>query len=146
VIVARSLTKLFGLPGVRAGFAVATGALREAMRNARRPWNVSVPALETGRYCMRQTAFVRETRERVRAERSRLRERLGERFDVAPSDAPFLLLDVGERDVDAVLKTAAASGVALRDARTFRGLETHLRVAIRTAEQNDRLLEVLGDV
>src|SRR5699024_898215 len=45
VVVARSLTKLFGLPGLRAGFAVATGAFGAALRNARRTWNVGVPAL-----------------------------------------------------------------------------------------------------
>jgi histidinol-phosphate/aromatic aminotransferase/cobyric acid decarboxylase-like protein len=146
VIVARSLTKLFGLPGIRAGFAVATGAFRDALANARRAWNVGVPALETGRYCMRQDAFVRATRERVAAERERLRARLTERFDVHPSDAPFLLLDVGDRDVDAVLATAAEQGLALRDARPFRRLDSHVRVAVRLPAENDRLLEVLADV
>jgi len=54
VVVARSLTKLFGLPGIRAGFAVATGKFGAALERARRPWNVSVPALATGAHCMRQ--------------------------------------------------------------------------------------------
>jgi L-threonine-O-3-phosphate decarboxylase len=146
VVVARSLTKLFGLPGIRAGFAAATGRLREGLANARRPWNVGGPALATGAYCMSRAEFVEWTRERVRSERERLREGLSDRFDVLPSDAPFLLLDVGDRRVDDVLERALERGLALRDATTFRGLDAHVRVAVRTPEENDRLLEVLRDV
>ena len=140
VTVARSLTKLFGLPGIRAGFAVATG------ETPRRPWNVSVPALATGRYSMRQSKFVAETRRRVRSERERLRDGLGDRFDVYPSAAPFVLVEVGDVSVDALLDTADENGVALRDARTVRGLDNHVRVAVRDREATDRTHEVFADV
>ncbi|MFC6787186.1 threonine-phosphate decarboxylase CobD [Halobaculum halobium] len=146
VVVARSLTKLFGLPGIRAGFAVATGAWREALANARRTWNLGAPALATGAHCMRQGEFVAETRERVAAERERMREGLTDAgYAVHPSDAPFVLLDVGDRGVDAVVAGAAEAGIAVRDATTFRGLDNHVRVAVRTRAANDRLLEVLRD-
>jgi threonine-phosphate decarboxylase len=146
VVVARALTKLFGMPGLRVGFAVATGRNREALANARRTWNLGAPALATGTYCMEQTAFVAETRERVRRERRRVWTALSAEFDVQPSDAPFLLLDVGDRSVDAVLAHAEEAGLALRDARTFRGLDSHVRVAVRLPAENDRLLEVLDGV
>ena len=144
VVVARALTKLFGLPGIRAGFAVATGDLGAALRGARRTWNLGAPALATGEYCLRQRAFVRETRERVERERSRMRTALRERYEVAPSEAPFLLVDVGDRDVDAVIERARDRGVAVRDARSFRGLDSHVRVAVRRPAENDRLLAALG--
>ena len=144
VVVARALTKLFGLPGIRAGFAVATGDLGAALRGARRTWNLSAPALATGEYCLRREDFVRETRERVRLERERLRDALSERYEVAPSEAPFLLLDVGDRDVDRVVERARDRGVAIRDARSFRGLDSHVRVAVRRPAENDRLLAALG--
>jgi len=146
VVVARSLTKLFGLPGLRAGYAVATGGGREALETARRPWNVGTPALRVGAHCLRRTDFVEETRRRVRRERARMRERLSARYVVAPSAAPFLLLDVGERDPAAVVAGARERGVAIRDATTFRGLDRHVRVAVRSREANDRLLTVLADV
>jgi L-threonine-O-3-phosphate decarboxylase len=144
VVVARALTKLFGLPGIRAGFAVATGDLGAALRGARRTWNLGAPALATGEFCLRQEAFVRETRERVRRERERLRAALAERYEVSPSEAPFLLLDVGDRDVDRVIERARERGVAIRDARSFRGLDSHVRVAVRRPAENDRLLAALG--
>ncbi|VTT87194.1 L-threonine 3-O-phosphate decarboxylase [Halorubrum sp. DM2] len=144
VVVARALTKLFGLPGIRSGFAVGVGDLGAALRGARRAWNLSAPALATGEYCLRQDAFVRETRERVRRERERLRAALTDAgYAVAPSEAPFLLLDVGDRDVDRVIERARERGVAVRDARTFRGLDSHVRVAVRRPAENDRLLAAL---
>jgi threonine-phosphate decarboxylase len=143
VVVARSLTKLFGLPGIRAGFAVSTGAFDEALDIARRPWNVSAPALATGSFCMAREEFVAATRERVRTERNRMHAALSETFDVYPSDAPFVLFDVGDREVDELLHQARDHGLALRDATTFRGLDSHVRVAVRRPEENDRLLEAL---
>jgi len=146
VVVARSLTKLFGLPGIRAGYAVATGELRDALLCARRTWNLSGPALATGVHCLDQQEFVERTRDRVRSERRRLVAELEDSFDVHPSRAPFLLLDCGERAVEDVLETARERGLALRDARSFRGLDSHVRVAVRLPAENDRLLEVLADV
>ncbi|SFR99444.1 L-threonine O-3-phosphate decarboxylase [Halomicrobium zhouii] len=145
VVVARSLTKLFGLPGLRAGFAVATGDHRARLETARMPWSLGTPAAATGAYCMRQESFVDDTRSRVDRERARMRERLETRYSVSPSDAPFLLFDCGSSAaVEDLLERAADHSIAVRDARTFRGLDSHVRVAVRLPEENDRLLEAVG--
>ncbi|WP_207891679.1 threonine-phosphate decarboxylase [Natrarchaeobius halalkaliphilus] len=146
VIVARSLTKLFGLPGLRAGFAVATGEDRDALETGRRAWSLGTPAARVGSYCLRQDEFVAETRTRVRQERERLRDALEERFSVHPSDAPYLLctLEEGNQDVSSLVASAREKGVAVRDATTFRGLDAHIRVAVKDRDANDRLLASLG--
>lgn len=142
-VVARSLTKLFGLPGLRAGYAVATEESRDRLRAARRAWNLSVPAARVGAHCLRQDAFVRETRRRVRGQRARLRRALATAYDVTPSAAPFLLLDVGDREAGAVVARAREAGVAIRDATTFRGLDAHVRIAVKDREANEQLLEAM---
>ncbi len=147
VVVARSLTKLFGLPGLRAGYAVATGERLAALRTARRTWNLGTPAAAVGAHCLRQRAFVSETREIVGRERERLRNALEPTYSVHPSEAPFVLVDCGGRDadchdVDSVLGRARERDVSLRDARTFRGLDTHVRVAVKDRTATDRTLEV----
>jgi threonine-phosphate decarboxylase len=146
VVVARSLTKLFGLPGLRAGFAVASDGALDRLATARETWSLSAPAAAVGAHCLRDRSFVAATRERVRRERERLRETLSTAgYGVHPSDAPFLLLDVGD-DVDDLLARADRAGLVLRDARPFRGLDSHVRVAVREPTENDQLLEVLtGD-
>ncbi|MFC7073942.1 aminotransferase class I/II-fold pyridoxal phosphate-dependent enzyme [Halovenus rubra] len=146
VIVARSLTKMFGLPGIRAGFAAGDNQTIAKMAATRRPWNLGAPALSVGTYCLKQSSFIERTRTRVREERERLTEALSETFDVSPSEAPFLLLDVGEGNVDSVLTATRERGIAVRDARTFRGLNSHIRIAVRLPAENDRLLTVLRDV
>ncbi|GAB7019865.1 aminotransferase class I/II-fold pyridoxal phosphate-dependent enzyme [Halostagnicola bangensis] len=143
VVVARSLTKLFGLPGIRAGFAVASGEHAERLETARRAWSLGTPAARAGAYCLEQDAFVAETRERVERERERMRDALESRFDVFPSDAPYLLCDVGDEDVPSIIASARNRGVAVRDATTFRSLESHIRVAVKDRRRNDRVLEAL---
>jgi len=146
VVVARSLTKLFGLPGLRAGFAVATGDTLNALEVARPTWGLGTPATRVGAAAMRDHEFVEATRERVRSERARLTERLASLgVNVRPSDAPFLLLDVGETPAELVAD-CRERGIVLRDATTFRGLDSHVRVAVRAPAENDQLLEVLADV
>ncbi len=144
VVVLRSLTKIFGLPGLRMGFAVATDGLRDRLGVARQPWSLGVPAAAVGEHCLGDDAFVAETRERVSDERERMRERFESRFGVEDSRAPFLLLEAKDvAAVDRTLETARAAGLALRDARTFRGLDHHIRVAVRLPHENDRLLDAL---
>ena len=144
VIVLRSLTKLFGLPGLRAGFAVATGTHGDRLEAARPTWGLGTPAAAVGAHCLQQESFVTATRDRVDRERRRMRERLSDRFDVFDSDAPFLLLAADDSAaVDDVLETVGQYGIAVRDARTFRGLDRHVRVAVRLPYENDLLLDAL---
>jgi L-threonine-O-3-phosphate decarboxylase len=145
-VVCRSLTKLFGLPGLRMGFACATGDSYERLETARPAWNLSTPAAAVGAHCLRQDAFVERTRERVARERERMCEALVEAgYEVFDSDAPFCLLDVGARSVDSVVEHLAAEDIAVRDCRSF-GLANHVRVAVKRREENDRLLEALARV
>ncbi|WP_181691957.1 threonine-phosphate decarboxylase CobD [Natronomonas sp. LN261] len=146
VVVARSLTKLFGLPGLRAGFAVADGEVGERLRAARPAWSVGGPAAAVGAHVMRDSSFVEATRRRVETERDRLRAGLEARgFDVHPSIAPFVLCDVGKAPAG-VLSACRDRGVVLRDATTFRGLDRHVRIAVRSREATERLLSVLDGV
>ena len=146
VVVCRSLTKMFGLPGLRMGFACATEGGYDRIETARPTWNLSTPAARVGAHCLRQDEFVARTRERVARERERMRERLERQgYDPHPSDAPFLLLDVGGRDVASVIEGVADEGIAVRDCGSF-GLDSHVRVAVKRRDENDRLLEALADV
>jgi len=62
-----------------------------------------------------------------------------------PSAAPFVLCDVGEPP-EGLLAACRQRGVVLRDATTFRGLDRHVRVAVRDRESTARLLSVLDEV
>jgi len=147
VVAARSLTKLFGLPGLRAGFAVARGRALDRLQTAVPAWALGTPAAAVGARAMRADGFVRETRDRVAGERERMCDRLGTRFDVHDGEAPFLCCRLRDDDPDGSVPALTArldrEGIAVRDATTFRGLDRHVRVAVRLPDENDRLLEAL---
>jgi histidinol-phosphate/aromatic aminotransferase/cobyric acid decarboxylase-like protein len=145
VVAIRSLTTVFGLPGLRAGVAVATGGLRDRLDGARATRTLTAPAVEVATYCLGEREFLRDTRDRVASERERLSAGIAAAgFDVHPSDSH--LLTFRAPDVDAVRDAARARGIAVRDARTYRGLDSHVRVTVRLPDENDRLLEALRAV
>lgn len=144
VVVIRSPTVSSGLPGIRAGYIVADGTTRDRVEASTLPWGLSTPAAEIGTYCLRQTEWREKTTARVARERERIADRLAERFEVSPSDAPFLLFDVGDEAVADVMDEARAGGAVVRDARDFPRIDNNVRVTVRRSEENEQLLEAFG--
>ncbi len=153
VLVLRSLTKMWGLPGLRAGYALGEPELLNAMVRGRPHWPLNALTLEAVVACCEPHALAEsETAAREMAE---AREALAWELDSlpgvdvhGPAAAPFLLLHVeqGARARELLRER----GVAVRRGDTFPGLGTdHLRVAVRSRESNIRLVktmdEVLGD-
>jgi histidinol-phosphate aminotransferase len=151
-VVVRSLTKLWSLAGIRAGYLLGPPELIQAARASRQPWSVSGPA------CAVLTAWARRTATSGGAEAAVIggwvaaaREELATALAALPgvrlwpSAANFLLLRVP--DGAAVCAGLGERGIAVRRADTFPGLTAdHLRVAVRRPEENRRLVEALRDV
>lgn len=142
--VLRSLTKLWALAGLRAGYLLAAPDLVERLEASRQPWSVNALACAALATC----ADDRETPRRVSAEVALARDELvaglagvpGVR--VWPGVANFLLLRVA--DGPATVARLRDEGVAVRPAWTFPGLdERFVRVAVRRREDNRRLVEAL---
>ncbi len=146
VIVLRSLTKIFALPGLRAGCAVghpdAIGKLREAIE----PWSVNAVADHVTRACLEVTSgFVRGTREFVSVEVARIADTLAKLpgIHVFPSVANFMMMEVeGERIPGAFGKHMLEHGIGVRDLRGLPGCRAGLyRIGIRSKSDNDRFLK-----
>jgi histidinol-phosphate aminotransferase len=147
LLVFRSLTKTWALPGLRAGYALGAPDLLARLAARRPPWPVGTLVLEAVQACSTPSAVAEAAL--VAAQTVRHREwmvrHLAELPGVAvhqPAAAPFLLLRVpgGER-IRAALVDA---GVAVRRADTFPGLSAdHLRVAVRPPEIAAALMDGL---
>jgi L-threonine-O-3-phosphate decarboxylase len=147
LVVVRSLTKLWGLAGVRAGCLLAPATLAAALRSARQPWSVNVVACAALAACARDRATPARVAATVAAARDELRAGLAALPGVRvwPSAANFLLLEVP--DGRSALAGLAERGIAVRPAGSFPGLTAdHLRVAVRCPQDNRRLLAALAEV
>ena len=146
LVVVRSLTKTWGLPGLQVGHLLAAPELVCLLRAAQPLWAVSTPALAAAVTCSTPEA-VREARERagvLARERQRLEGLLrGLGVEVSPgSRAPFLLCRVpGHPYVRERLRTL---GIAVRRGDTFPGLDADSwRTAVRDRAATDRLVAAL---
>lgn len=146
IVTVRDLTRSYGLAGLRTGAVIARGDVRAELDRSRLPSMLSTPSVAVTTHCLGQSEFLERSRSWLTTERAFLRERLGEAYDVRESDAPFLLVDVGDRSVDSVVRTARADGVALCDTRPFHGIENAIRVTVRRRTANEELLAALPDV
>jgi threonine-phosphate decarboxylase len=146
----RSLTKFYAIPGLRAGYLAGPAAGIARLRAAKEPWTLSVPALVAAETCLGQEDYRQRTLETIPALRKDLTrglEDLG--MTVFPSEANFLLarLEEGEPPAPRLAAELRGMGILIRDCSNFPSLdERYVRVAVRTQEENARLLQALSGV
>jgi len=147
LVVIRSMTKVFALAGLRAGYLVASPELVARLESQRQPWSVNRLACAALAACARDHVCPRRVAADVAAPRAELRTALSafEEVRVWPSAANFLLLAVP--DGSAVLDGLRDRGIAVRPAASFPGLnERYIRIAVRPPADNALLLAALGEL
>lgn len=150
LLVLRSLTKTWALPGLRAGYALGPPELLARLSAPRPPWPVGVLTLEAVAACNSPAALgeAAAAARQIAHDRAWLVRQLAALPGVRvhqPAAAPFLLLRIpgGEQ----VRTALARAGIAVRRAGTFPGLcGDHLRVAVRPPEIATALVEGLRAV
>ncbi len=145
VIVVRSATKWLGVPGLRAGYALAPPALAARLRAVRPPWSAGALALAALAAAARRPDAAAAAAERARRERGDLERRLAAvpGLRLWPGAANFCLVEVA--DGPAALERLRAGGIAVRPCGGFPGLGPgHLRITARGPDDNARLAQVLA--
>jgi cobyrinic acid a,c-diamide synthase len=146
LVVIRSLTKHWSIPGIRAGYVVGDPRVVAELAAQQAPWSVSGPAVAAMIACTGRVAAA-EARERARTI-GRWRDVLegglrGRGIEVVPSDASFVLARLGV-GAHAALR---ARGIAVRRADTFPGLDdSWVRIAVRPPATTHHLLAALDAV
>jgi cobyrinic acid a,c-diamide synthase len=152
LLVLRSLTKTWGLAGLRAGYAIGDPSLIAAMMLQQPPWSVSTPALAAMVACLTPQArnLAAAAAEEIAGRRTYLMEQLADvGLEVAgQAQAPFVLVDTsglrGDQGPGWVRLALREHGFAVRRGETFPGLGPDwIRIAVREPEITDQFIAAL---
>lgn len=145
LVILKAFTKLYAMAGVRLGYALCgDAALLEKMRGAGQPWAVSSLAQAAGLAALQETVYAGAVRALIAEQRPRMAaglRALGLR--VMDGQANYLLFratpDFGEK--------LRRRGAVVRSCANYPGLDAAwYRTAVRTAEENTRLLQIMGEI
>ncbi len=147
LIILKSFTKLYAIPGLRLGYVLcADRELLARMEKAGQPWPVSGPAQEAGLAALKEIGFREQTLELVDRERGFLKKGLEEMgCFVYEGRANFLCFRVqGE---EALYEKLLSSGILIRRCGNYRGLSTDTyRAAVRSHEENIKFLKAMRQI
>jgi histidinol-phosphate aminotransferase len=141
LVITRTLSKAYGLAGLRVGYAAADAEVAEVMNRVRQPFNVNHLAMVAACAALDDTEFIEKSRAVNAAGLEQLRrgfEKLG--LGYIPSHGNFITVHVGA--AEPVYKSMLAEGVIVRPVAGY-GLPEHLRVTVGLPEQNARFLAAL---
>jgi histidinol-phosphate aminotransferase len=141
LIVSRSMTKDFGMPGLRLGYIAADPEIIEQIVPVQPPWSVNTPAQEAGIKALENLPYYRREWEGVSKLTTELAESIrGLGYPVIPTRSNFMLFRTDPSD--RVVSRLAERSIVVRDCTSF-GLPGYIRIGTRRADENKRLIETL---
>jgi len=152
VLVTRTFSKIYGLGGLRVGWATGAPAIIAELNRVRAPFPISVPALAAAEAAIDDQAFVLDCRARNRTQRALLAEaigRLGNKgLGAVPSEANFVLMtcpETGPLSAESFYKGLAERGFMTRWL-PGQGLPHALRISVGSETENAAVIVALNDI
>lgn len=145
--VVRSLTKFFGIPGLRLGYGVAIEEAINRIKNYTLSWSVNILADLAGRYVLKDRTFIEDTRDLIALERKLLLKELLEIkwIHPYPTQANFILTKI-DVNIETLESYLLEKGILVRNCKNFEGLnKSYIRLAIKDHKSNEKLVKYLKD-
>lgn len=147
LIVVRSLTKCFAIPGLRLGYVVASDKLAEKLRKYQQPWSVNALAQEAGKFLIDRLPDHPFNANRIQQISQNIQLSIGQLtgFRVLPAKTPYFLVEM-QSGTARQLKQFLLNefGILIRDAANFRSLnERYFRICTRDETDNKLLINAL---
>jgi cobyric acid synthase CobQ/L-threonine-O-3-phosphate decarboxylase len=144
-----SMTKFYGVPGLRIGYALLPPPLAELVRQNLPPWTVNTLAQAVGSRALRDREYQAETRKVCSRLRRDLVDELAAfpQLKVYPSAANYLFIKIKSGgDATDLASFCLARGIMIRNCGNYDGLDSSFfRIAVRTGKENMQLVAVLRD-
>ena len=146
LVILRTFSKVYGLCGLRVGYALGDERFRTAVDQVRQPFSVNALAQLAATEALNHVDELERRIEQTVMERVYVESSLAERgLDTTESQANFSWVSLGERDEDQVVNGLTERGVIVRAGRAL-GEEGHFRVTYGTRAENDRFLGALDEL
>lgn len=149
LIISRSLSKAYGLAGLRIGYAVSNSEIADLLNRVRQPFNCNSLALASAVAVMNDDEFVKKVAENNRLEMARYEAFCqAQGLEYIPSKGNFITIDF-KQPAAPIYEALLREGVIVRPIAGY-GMPNHLRISIGLPEENDRffkaLIKVLKDI
>ncbi|MBN2719751.1 MAG: histidinol-phosphate transaminase [Proteobacteria bacterium] len=146
VVVVRTFSKIYGLAGLRVGYAAVPEEIARLIEKVRQPFNVNHVSQAAAIAALDDEEFVERTLTHNRVEMARIQEAVeGMGLSVTPSFTNFLLIDLAGRDGQDVYNRLLEKGIIVRPMAAY-GLPGTIRVTPGLVSENDLFLEALEDI
>lgn len=146
LVVLQTLSKAWGLAGIRLGMAFASKEIISYLNKVKPPYNISEPVQELAVKALEEIGQVNDMIVSLVNERQALASALLQNssvLQVFPSDANFLLVKF--KDASVVYEYLVEKGIVVRDRSNVLHCEGCLRITIGTPKENEKLLDSLND-
>jgi len=146
LILLRTFSKIYGLCGLRVGYALGSADFRVAVDRVRQPFSVNALAQAAATEALNHMDELERRVEQTAIERIHVESELEERgLATTDSHANFSWVSLGDRDEDEVVDGLAQQGVIVRAGRAL-GQGGWMRVTYGTRHENDRFLAALDQL
>lgn len=138
LVILKSMTKSFGMAGLRLGYSISSPVVAEKMQSMRAPWNVNALAQVAGIVALADKTHIKKARALVKKERKFLQDRI-RKAGLMPleSNANYFLVQLEESSTKFRDRLLKKTGVLVRDCSTFTGMgDRHVRIAVKTHKEN----------
>ncbi len=146
LIVVQTLSKAYGMAGLRIGIAIASENWVKALNSIKPPYNLSSLVQETAIQQLESTDWP-EVTSTLRNEKEKVvkaLESMEKVEEVFPSKANFVLFRIG--NAGEVYQKLLSNGVVVRDRSTNYNCENTLRISIGNEKENDRFIEIMKEL
>lgn len=153
ILILRSLTKIYGVPGLRLGYALTNKKLVKQIENSRDPWSVNyfaqLACQKVFSEARKEQSYIQKTLIKLNQEKVYLYKNLNnlQGFKAYYPTANYIFIDIKEANLSSLELTEilAAEGVMIRNCDNYYGLDdNYIRVAVKTREENKILLDKLS--
>ncbi len=142
IVVLRTFSKIYGLAGLRIGYAVARESIISLLNKVRPPFNVNSLAQVAARAALKDKEHLEKSQKLIREEKNFLYDSLHRlKIPFVPTQANFILIETGERTPEIIL-ALLKKGIIVRGMKPY-NLPHHIRLTIGTREENETFIREL---